>query len=155
MFVDVSCYSSVTYFLPTIQVILEYLYLNCSSPKCRLPPFLLLAAHFVVDGSSCVSACPQDKTEVVREGQRQCELCSGLCPKGSHWLNPQTNFSGDDADDLSVINCCHDGVLSPHVVCKGTGAENRQTVDASNIDSFINCTKIQGSLHFLVTGILG
>uniref|UniRef100_A0A3P8VDG6 Receptor protein-tyrosine kinase n=1 Tax=Cynoglossus semilaevis TaxID=244447 RepID=A0A3P8VDG6_CYNSE len=77
--------------------------------------------HFVVDGSSCVSACPQDKTEVVREGQRQCELCSGLCPK----------------------------------VCKGTGAENRQTVDASNIDSFINCTKIQGSLHFLVTGILG
>ncbi|XP_041656341.1 receptor tyrosine-protein kinase erbB-3b isoform X2 [Cheilinus undulatus] len=74
--------------------------------------------HFVVDGSSCVSACPPDKMEVEREGQRQCELCSGLCPKG-------------------------------------TGAEHRQTVDSSNIDSFINCTKIQGSLHFLVTGILG
>lgn len=40
-------------------------------------------------------------------------------------------------------------------VCEGTGAEQRQTVDSSNIDSFINCTKIQGSLHFLVTGILG
>ncbi|XP_056241987.1 receptor tyrosine-protein kinase erbB-3b isoform X1 [Seriola aureovittata] len=77
--------------------------------------------HFVVDGSSCVSVCPPDKTEVEREGQRQCELCSGLCPK----------------------------------VCEGTGAEHRQTVDSSNIDSFINCTKIQGSLHFLVTGILG
>ncbi|XP_068997047.1 receptor tyrosine-protein kinase erbB-3b [Embiotoca jacksoni] len=77
--------------------------------------------HFVVDGSSCVSVCPLDKMEVEREGQRQCELCSGLCPK----------------------------------VCEGTGAENRQTVDSSNIDSFINCTKIQGSLHFLVTGILG
>lgn len=77
--------------------------------------------HFVVDGSSCVSACPPDKMEVEREGQRQCELCSGLCPK----------------------------------VCEGTGAEHRQTVDSSNIDSFINCTKIQGSLHFLVTGILG
>ncbi|KAM9752979.1 receptor tyrosine-protein kinase erbB-3b [Menidia menidia] len=78
-------------------------------------------ANFVVDGSSCVSVCPQDKMEVEREGHRQCELCSGFCPK----------------------------------VCEGTGAEHRQTVDSSNIDSFINCTKIQGSLHFLVTGILG
>uniref|UniRef100_A0A667WJJ3 receptor protein-tyrosine kinase n=1 Tax=Myripristis murdjan TaxID=586833 RepID=A0A667WJJ3_9TELE len=77
--------------------------------------------HFVVDGSSCVSACPRDKTEVERGGQKQCEPCSGLCPK----------------------------------VCEGTGAEHRQTVDSSNIDSFINCTTIQGSLHFLVTGILG
>uniref|UniRef100_A0A1A8I9U5 Receptor protein-tyrosine kinase n=1 Tax=Nothobranchius kuhntae TaxID=321403 RepID=A0A1A8I9U5_NOTKU len=77
--------------------------------------------HFVVDGSSCVSACPLDKMEVEKEGQRQCELCSGFCPK----------------------------------VCEGTGAEHRQTVDSSNIDSFTNCTKIQGSLHFLVTGILG
>uniref|UniRef100_A0A7N9AN48 Receptor protein-tyrosine kinase n=1 Tax=Mastacembelus armatus TaxID=205130 RepID=A0A7N9AN48_9TELE len=77
--------------------------------------------HFVVDDSSCVSVCPPDKMEVERDGQRQCELCSGLCPK----------------------------------VCEGTGAEHRQTVDSSNIDSFINCTKIQGSLHFLVTGILG
>ncbi|XP_061841957.2 receptor tyrosine-protein kinase erbB-3b [Nerophis lumbriciformis] len=78
-------------------------------------------AHFVVDGSSCVSVCPPDKMEVERKGQRRCEPCSGLCPK----------------------------------VCEGTGAEHRQTVDSSNIDSFINCTKIQGSLHFLVTGILG
>ncbi|XP_029012955.1 receptor tyrosine-protein kinase erbB-3b isoform X2 [Betta splendens] len=77
--------------------------------------------HFVVDGSSCVSVCPPGKMEVEREGHRQCELCSGLCPK----------------------------------VCEGTGAEHRQTVDSSNIDSFVNCTKIQGSLHFLVTGILG
>ncbi|XP_072223458.1 receptor tyrosine-protein kinase erbB-3b [Leuresthes tenuis] len=77
--------------------------------------------NFVVDGSSCVSVCPLDKMEVEREGHRQCELCSGFCPK----------------------------------VCEGTGAKHRQTVDSSNIDSFINCTKIQGSLHFLVTGILG
>ncbi|XP_041859442.1 receptor tyrosine-protein kinase erbB-3b isoform X2 [Melanotaenia boesemani] len=77
--------------------------------------------NFVVDGSSCVRACPTDKMEVKREGRRQCEPCSGLCPK----------------------------------VCEGTGAEHRQTVDSNNIDSFINCTKIQGSLHFLVTGIHG
>uniref|UniRef100_A0A8C4F7C7 Receptor protein-tyrosine kinase n=1 Tax=Dicentrarchus labrax TaxID=13489 RepID=A0A8C4F7C7_DICLA len=71
--------------------------------------------NFVVDGSSCVSACPPDKMEVEREDQRQCEHCSGLCPK----------------------------------VCEGTGAEHRQTVDSSNIDSFINCTKIQG-IRFLI-----
>ena len=42
------------------------------------------------------------------------------------------------------------------LACMGTGgSEARQTVDAQNIDSFINCTKIQGSLHFLVTGIEG
>ncbi|XP_067095983.1 receptor tyrosine-protein kinase erbB-3-like [Osmerus mordax] len=81
----------------------------------RCPP------HFVVDGSSCVSGCPREKKEVERKGQRQCEPCSGLCPKA----------------------------------CEGTGGENRETVDSSNIDSFINCTKIQGSLHFLITGILG
>ncbi|TRY54340.1 hypothetical protein DNTS_021314 [Danionella cerebrum] len=40
-------------------------------------------------------------------------------------------------------------------VCEGTGANHRQTVDSSNIDSFINCTKIQGSLHFLTLGIKG
>lgn len=39
--------------------------------------------------------------------------------------------------------------------CHGTGGAGRQTVDAFNIDSFINCTTIQGSLHFLVTGIEG
>uniref|UniRef100_A0A8C2X758 receptor protein-tyrosine kinase n=1 Tax=Cyclopterus lumpus TaxID=8103 RepID=A0A8C2X758_CYCLU len=68
--------------------------------------------NFVVDDSSCVSVCPPDKMEVERGGQKQCELCSGLCPK----------------------------------VCEGTGAEHRQTVDSSNIDSFINCTKIQGNI---------
>uniref|UniRef100_A0A3B4GUT4 Receptor protein-tyrosine kinase n=1 Tax=Pundamilia nyererei TaxID=303518 RepID=A0A3B4GUT4_9CICH len=73
-------------------------------------------------GSICVSQCPSEwpacvyksksfLMEVEKEGQRKCELCSGLCPK----------------------------------VCEGTGAEDRQTVDSSNINSFINCTKIQGN----------
>ncbi|XP_060793411.1 receptor tyrosine-protein kinase erbB-3b isoform X2 [Neoarius graeffei] len=80
-------------------------------------------AHFVVDGSACVSACPPDKTEVEKNGTKHCEPCNGLCPK----------------------------------VCEGTdpSQSHRQTVDSSNIDSFINCTKIQGSLHFLVMGING
>jgi len=46
--------------------------------------FFLSVVNFVVDGSSCVSVCPLDKMEVEREGHRQCELCSGFCPKGSH-----------------------------------------------------------------------
>uniref|UniRef100_A0A672LHK8 Receptor protein-tyrosine kinase n=1 Tax=Sinocyclocheilus grahami TaxID=75366 RepID=A0A672LHK8_SINGR len=49
----------------------------------------------------------------------------------------------------------HEFVLFLCVVCEGTGASHRQTVDSSNIDSFINCTKIQGSLHFLILGIKG
>uniref|UniRef100_A0A8D0DGJ1 receptor protein-tyrosine kinase n=1 Tax=Sander lucioperca TaxID=283035 RepID=A0A8D0DGJ1_SANLU len=70
--------------------------------------------HFVVDGSSCVSVCPPDKMEVEREGQRQCELCSGLCPKGGHLRN------------TFYLQCVY-----------------------FNIDSFINCTKIQGKCVLL------
>ncbi|XP_058867434.1 receptor tyrosine-protein kinase erbB-3 isoform X1 [Acipenser ruthenus] len=77
--------------------------------------------NFVVDGSSCVRACPPDKMEVEKKGVKQCEPCDGPCPKA----------------------------------CKGTGSKKRQTVDSSNINSFINCTKIQGNLHFLITGIDG
>ncbi|XP_051962113.1 receptor tyrosine-protein kinase erbB-3-like [Xyrauchen texanus] len=78
-------------------------------------------AHFVVDGSACVSSCPPGKMEKEKNGIKQCEPCIGLCPK----------------------------------VCEGTGANHRQTVDSSNIESFINCTKIQGSLHFMILGIKG
>ncbi len=48
---------------------------------------------------------------------------------------------------LSVFSLC--------AACVGTGTPSRQTVDSQNIDSFINCTKIQGSLNFLITGIKG
>ncbi|XP_066526360.1 receptor tyrosine-protein kinase erbB-3b [Hoplias malabaricus] len=90
-----------------------YQYGSVCVPKCP--------AHFVVDGSACVSSCPPDKREVEKNGLKQCEKCLGPCPK----------------------------------VCDGTGANDRQTVDSSNIDSFVNCTKIKGSLHFLVMGIKG
>ncbi|KAI4892904.1 hypothetical protein NFI96_021483 [Prochilodus magdalenae] len=99
-------------------------------------------AHFVVDGSACVSSCPPDKMEVERNDMKQCEPCNGPCPKGE--ASPSTHSTLHTA-----------AVLDEHCVCDGTGAPDRQTVDSSNIDSFINCTKIQGSLHFLVTGING
>lgn len=48
---------------------------------------------------------------------------------------------------LLVLAAC-DGI--------GTGSlVSAQTVDSSNIDKFVNCTKINGNLIFLVTGIHG
>ncbi|XP_031675847.1 receptor tyrosine-protein kinase erbB-4, partial [Oncorhynchus kisutch] len=43
-------------------------------------------------------------------------------------------------------------------VCDGIGTgslQTAQTVDASNIEMFVNCTKINGNLIFLITGIKG
>ena len=54
--------------------------------------------------------------------------------------------------------------LTPHphteplvfAACEGTGSGSRfQTVDSSNIDGFVNCTKILGNLDFLITGLNG
>uniref|UniRef100_A0A3B4AQY5 receptor protein-tyrosine kinase n=1 Tax=Periophthalmus magnuspinnatus TaxID=409849 RepID=A0A3B4AQY5_9GOBI len=62
--------------------------------------------HFVVDGSSCVSVCPPDKMEVERGGQRQCELCSGLCPKvceGTGAEHRQTEFWGNDFKNIPPL----------------------------------------------------
>lgn len=78
--------------------------------------------NFVVDRSSCIRTCPNDKMEVQKNGQKICEPCMGLCPKA----------------------------------CDGTGTGFKyQTVDSSNIDRFINCTKILGNLDFLITGLEG
>ena len=64
------------------------------------------------------------------------------------WVTRATSWPPEVLTYLSLSLCrC--------AACEGTGAEHRQTVDSSNIDSFINCTKIQGSLHFLITGFLG
>ncbi|XP_077429278.1 receptor tyrosine-protein kinase erbB-3a isoform X1 [Vanacampus margaritifer] len=87
-------------------------------------------------GSICVSQCP---TNFVVDGSS----CVSNCP--AHKMEVEKN-------GLKRCELC--GGLCPKA-CRGTGTQNRQTVDALNIDSFINCTKIQGSLHFLVTGIDG
>lgn len=61
--------------------------------------------------------------------------------------------------DLLARVCC--SVLTIRLVpiaCDGIGTGSlmsAQTVDSSNIDKFINCTKINGNLIFLVTGIHG
>ncbi|XP_077592848.1 receptor tyrosine-protein kinase erbB-3-like isoform X1 [Stigmatopora nigra] len=119
------------------------------------------------DSGACVPQCPQaliyNKQMFQMETNPNAKyqygsICVSQCP---------THFVVDDSSCVSVCppnkmevereghrRCEPCTGLCPKV-CEGTGAEHRQTVDSSNIDSFINCTKIQGSLHFLVTGILG
>uniref|UniRef100_A0A4W4DYT9 receptor protein-tyrosine kinase n=1 Tax=Electrophorus electricus TaxID=8005 RepID=A0A4W4DYT9_ELEEL len=87
-------------------------------------------------GTVCVAQCP---VNFVVDGSS----CVSSCPPGKM-----------EVEKKGVKRCELCGGLCPKV-CEGTGAPNRQTVDSQNIDSFINCTKIKGSLHFLTTGING
>ncbi|KAK7144286.1 hypothetical protein R3I94_010640 [Phoxinus phoxinus] len=87
-------------------------------------------------GTICVSHCP---TNFLVDGSS----CVSSCPANKM-----------EVDKKGMKRCEPCGGLCPKA-CVGTGTPSRQTVDSHNIDSFINCTKIQGSLHFLVTGIRG
>ncbi|CAL8335619.1 unnamed protein product [Lota lota] len=87
-------------------------------------------------GSICVAQCPPNF--VVDESS-----CVSSCPSDKM-----------EVEKHGVKRCEPCGGPCPKV-CIGTSMADRQTVDALNIDSFRNCTKIQGSLHFLVTGIKG
>uniref|UniRef100_I3KS89 Receptor protein-tyrosine kinase n=1 Tax=Oreochromis niloticus TaxID=8128 RepID=I3KS89_ORENI len=89
-------------------------------------------------GSICVTQCPKN---FVVDGSS----CVSNCP--SNKMEVEKN---------GVKTCEPCKGLCPKV-CHGTSwtDSNRETVDARNIESFINCTKIQGSLNFLVTGIEG
>uniref|UniRef100_A0A671WXF5 Receptor protein-tyrosine kinase n=1 Tax=Sparus aurata TaxID=8175 RepID=A0A671WXF5_SPAAU len=133
--------------------------------QCQICEYSIACRHFN-DSGACVPQCPQ--TLIYNKQTFQMEtnpnakyqygsICVSQCP---------THFVVDGSSCVSVCppdkmeveregqKCELCSGLCPKV-CEGTGAEHRQTVDSSNIDSFINCTKIQGSLHFLVTGILG
>ncbi|KAK5872340.1 hypothetical protein PBY51_013053 [Eleginops maclovinus] len=119
------------------------------------------------NSGACVPLCPQNliynkhtfKLEPNPNAKYQYgSICVAQCP---------TNFLVDESSCVSscpsdktevekngVKRCEPCGGLCPKV-CTGTGEPKMQTVDAQNIDSFINCTTIKGSLHFLVTGIKG
>ncbi|XP_051753518.1 receptor tyrosine-protein kinase erbB-3a isoform X1 [Ctenopharyngodon idella] len=87
-------------------------------------------------GTMCVAHCP---TNFVVDGSS----CVSSCPANKM-----------EVDKKGMKRCEPCVGLCPKA-CFGTGTPSKQTVDSQNIDSFINCTKIQGSLHFLVTGIRG
>ncbi|XP_029006519.1 receptor tyrosine-protein kinase erbB-3a isoform X2 [Betta splendens] len=119
------------------------------------------------NSGSCVSVCPQaliyNKHKFKMEPNPNTKyqygsICVAQCPPnfvvdGSSCVS---NCPSDkmEVEKNGVKRCESCGGLCPKA-CHGTGSPTRQTVDASNIDSFINCTKIQGSLNFLVTGIQG
>ncbi|XP_069053576.1 receptor tyrosine-protein kinase erbB-3 isoform X2 [Lepisosteus oculatus] len=87
-------------------------------------------------GTICVSQCPRN---YVVDGSS----CVRSCPTDKMEVEKNGQKQCEPCEGLCPK------------VCMGTGSADRQTVDSRNIDSFINCTKIQGSLHFLTTGING
>ncbi|XP_024125415.1 receptor tyrosine-protein kinase erbB-3 [Oryzias melastigma] len=116
---------------------------------------------------SCVPQCPQAliynrhtfRMEPNPDAKYQFgSLCVAQCP-ANFLVDGSSCVSSCPSDKKEVekngVKRCDPCVGLCPKACQGTGGPGRETVDAHNIDSFINCTKIQGSLHFLVTGIHG
>ncbi|XP_075904754.1 receptor tyrosine-protein kinase erbB-4 [Nelusetta ayraudi] len=90
-------------------------------------------------GAFCVKKCPHNF--VVDHSS-----CVRACP---------SNKMEVEENRIKMCIPCTD--ICPKV-CDGIGTgslQTAQTVDASNIDKFVNCTKINGNLVFLITGIKG
>ncbi|CAB1414015.1 unnamed protein product [Pleuronectes platessa] len=90
-------------------------------------------------GAFCVKKCPHNF--VVDHSS-----CVRACP---------SNKMEVEENRIKMCIPCTD--ICPKV-CDGIGTgslQTAQTVDASNIDLFVNCTKINGNLIFLITGIKG
>ncbi|XP_053170732.1 receptor tyrosine-protein kinase erbB-4 [Scomber japonicus] len=90
-------------------------------------------------GAFCVKKCPHNF--VVDHSS-----CVRACP---------SNKMEVEENRIKMCIPCTD--ICPKV-CDGIGTgslQSAQTVDASNIEKFVNCTKINGNLIFLITGIKG
>ncbi|KAM8858220.1 receptor tyrosine-protein kinase erbB-4 isoform 1-T1 [Synchiropus picturatus] len=90
-------------------------------------------------GAFCVKKCPHNF--VVDQNS-----CVRACP---------TNKMEVEENRVKMCIPCTD--ICPKA-CDGIGTGSlaaAQTVDSSNIDKFVNCTKINGNLVFLITGIKG
>ncbi|CAM4601339.1 unnamed protein product [Leuciscus chuanchicus] len=90
-------------------------------------------------GAFCVKKCPHNF--VVDHSS-----CVRACP---------SNKMEVEENRIKMCIPCTD--ICPKA-CDGIGTaslQTAQTVDSSNIDRFINCTKINGNLVFLITGIKG
>ncbi|XP_068092451.1 epidermal growth factor receptor [Hyperolius riggenbachi] len=80
----------------------------------------------VTDFGSCVRLCPPNSYEVYEDGVHSCRKCAGTCTKD--------------------------------VICEGLGQgklTNVLSVNATNIDSFQNCTIVQGSISILYVAYRG
>lgn len=96
---------------------------------------------------------------MLRGGQRLkliLVLPEPFCPSLEE-MKAQVNKEQTFIDSFNLVASCFHGVLVL-AACDGIGTgslTSAQTVDSNNIDKFINCTKINGNLIFLVTGIHG
>ncbi|KAF7238187.1 Receptor tyrosine-protein kinase erbB-3 [Varanus komodoensis] len=66
--------------------------------------------NFVVDRSSCVRTCPNDKMEVEKNGQKICQQCEGLCPKGRNGVNSHVGRVPEhvlDAEYFAMMGMSH------------------------------------------------
>ncbi|KAJ8350673.1 hypothetical protein SKAU_G00258030 [Synaphobranchus kaupii] len=90
-------------------------------------------------GAFCVKKCPHNF--VVDHNS-----CVRACPSSTIEVEENQVKMCIACTDICPKAC--DGI--------GTGSlQATQTVDSSNIDKFVNCTKINGNLVFLITGIKG
>ncbi|XP_062312987.1 LOW QUALITY PROTEIN: receptor tyrosine-protein kinase erbB-4-like [Osmerus eperlanus] len=90
-------------------------------------------------GAFCVKKCPHNF--VVDHSS-----CVRACPSNKM-----------EVEENRVKMCIPCTDICPKA-CDGIGTASlqaAQTVDSSNIDKFVNCTKINGNLVFLITGIKG
>ncbi|XP_060754450.1 receptor tyrosine-protein kinase erbB-4-like [Neoarius graeffei] len=139
---------------------------GCSGPK-HTDCFACINFN---DSGACVTQCPQpfiyNSTSFQLEHNPNTKYTYGaFCVKKCPY-----NFV---VDHSSCVRACPSNkmeVEENHIrmcvpctdicpkVCDGIGTgslHTAQTVDSSNIDKFINCTKINGNLIFLITGIKG
>ncbi|XP_035265410.1 receptor tyrosine-protein kinase erbB-4-like isoform X2 [Anguilla anguilla] len=90
-------------------------------------------------GAFCVKKCPHNF--VVDHSS-----CVRACPSNKM-----------EVEENRIKRCMPCNDICPKA-CDGIGTaslQSAQTVDSSNIDKFVNCTKINGNLVFLITGIKG
>uniref|UniRef100_A0A8C1Z363 receptor protein-tyrosine kinase n=1 Tax=Cyprinus carpio TaxID=7962 RepID=A0A8C1Z363_CYPCA len=117
------------------------------------------------DSGACVTQCPQpfvyNPTTFQLEHNPKAKytygaFCVKKCPRKLHWLMcvPCTDIC-PKSKEYQIYHTCH---ASFQNMCDGIGTgslQTAQTVDSSNIEMFVNCTKINGNLIFLITGIKG
>lgn len=100
--------------------------------------------NYVVTGGSCVRACSGGFHEVKENGVHRCKECEGPCPKGRQQVTEVT--------EVRLDQCTLTAPLSLSAACDGLGVGalvNTIAINASNIELFRNCTKINGDVSIL------
>lgn len=131
--------------------------------------------NYVVTEGWCVRTCGPGMFELEENGVQQCRECDGPCPKGSRtpsngrgeaveprWLHPRgapsIGLRWSAIDDAGRRQTASLTGPSPPPACDGIGVgalTNTIAVNASNIELFRNCTKINGDVHFIGTSFSG